>query len=211
MPLGLGLEGRTLGLLGLGKLGARVAKVGQAFGMRTVAWSQNLPEARAAEAGCERVGKAELFARADVVSIHLVLSERSRGLVGAAALAAMRPGAILVNTSRAPSWTRPPCSRRCARAASAPASTCSRTSRCRPDTPSAPNTLLTPHLGYVTEENYRAYFAGAVEAIEAFEAGSPLRRIARPLTNPSPSGIYLARRCPAPLPPPPPARPPRPP
>ncbi len=157
-----------------------MAKVGQAFGMRTIAWSQNLSDARAAEAGCERVEKAEIFAGADVVSVHLVLSDRSRGLVGAAELAAMRPGAILVNTSRGPIVDE------------AALLAALREGRIRagldvfaeeplpPGHPllSAPNTLLTPHLGYVTEENFRAYFTGAVEAVEAFEAGSPVRRIA---------------------------------
>jgi phosphoglycerate dehydrogenase-like enzyme len=180
LPLGLGLEGRTLGLLGLGKLGARVARVGQAFGMRTVAWSQNLSEARAAEAGCERVGKRDLFARADVLSIHLVLSERSRGLVGASELAAMRPGALLVNTSRGPIVDQPALLAALAEGRIRAGLDVFDEEPLPPGHPllAAPNTLLTPHLGYVTEENYRTYFAGAVEAIEAFEAGRPVRRIA---------------------------------
>jgi phosphoglycerate dehydrogenase-like enzyme len=179
--LGMGLEGRTLGLLGLGKLGSRVAKVGQAFGMKVIAWSQNLTAEAAAAVGVERVEKQELFARADVLSIHLILSERSRGLVGAAELAAMKPTAFLVNTSRGPIVDQ---------AALIAALEEGRLAGAGidvydieplpPGHPllSAPRTLLTPHLGYVTEENYRAYFAGAVEAIEAYEAGAPIRVIA---------------------------------
>jgi phosphoglycerate dehydrogenase-like enzyme len=172
--IGHGLEGKTLGVVGLGKLGKRVAKVGQAFGMEVIAWSTNLSDEAASAAGATRVEKAELFRRADVVTLHYLLSERSRGIVGAAELAAMKPGAFLVNTSRGPLVDQPGPARRPARRAhrGAPGSTCSTSSRCRRTTPAgAPNTVLTPHLGYVTEENYRAYFAGAVEAIEAWEAG----------------------------------------
>lgn len=178
--LGVGLEGRTLGLLGLGKLGTKVAKVAQAFGMKVIAWSQNLTAEAAAAVGVERVEKMELFARADVLSIHLILSDRSRGLVGAAELAAMKPTAFLVNTSRGPIVDQ---------AALITALEAGRLGGAgidvydiEPLPPShpllaAPRTLLTPHLGYVTEENYRAYFQGAVEAIEAFEAGAPIRVI----------------------------------
>jgi phosphoglycerate dehydrogenase-like enzyme len=178
--LGVGLEGRTLGLLGLGKLGTKVAKVAQAFGMKAIAWSQNLTAEAAAAVGVERVEKMELFARADVLSIHLILSERSRGLVGAAELAAIKPTAFLVNTSRGPIVDQ---------AALIAALEAERLAGAgidvfdiEPLPPShpllaAPRTLLTPHLGYVTQENYRAYFQGAVEAIEAFEAGAPIRVI----------------------------------
>lgn len=180
-PLGRGLEGRTLGVLGLGKLGARVARVGQAFGMKIVAWSQNLAPERAAEVGAERVEKRELFARADVVTIHLVLSERTRGLVGEAELGAMREGAILVNTSRGPIVDQGAllAALREGRIGGAGLDVFDE-EPLPPGHPllAAPRTLLTPHLGYVTEENYRAYFRGAVEAVEAYEAGSPIRRIA---------------------------------
>ena len=100
--IGRGLHGRTLGLLGLGRLGSAVAGIGQAFGMTTIAWSQNLTPERAAEHGVQAVSKQDLFARADVLSVHVVLSARTRGLVGAAELAAMKPDAVLVNTSRGP-------------------------------------------------------------------------------------------------------------
>lgn len=181
LPLGLGLEERTLGVLGLGKLGARVARVGQAFGMKVVAWSQNLTPERAAELGAERVEKRELFARADVVTIHLVLSDRTRGLVGEAELAAMRPHAVLVNTSRGPIVDQGAllAALHGGRIGGAGLDVFEE-EPLPPGHPllAAPRTLLTPHLGYVTEENYRAYFQGAVEAIEAYEAGSPVRVIA---------------------------------
>src|SRR5207302_1069336 len=100
--VGIGLHGKTLGLLGLGRLGSAVAKVGQAFGMETIAWSQNLTTERAAEHGVTAVSKEDLFARSDILSVHLVLSDRSRGLVGVSELAAMKPDALLVNTARGP-------------------------------------------------------------------------------------------------------------
>lgn len=179
--VGIGLQGRTLGLLGLGKLGQKVAKVGQALGMTTIAWSQNLT-AQAAEAhGVTRVEKAELFAGADVLSVHLILSERSRGLVGAAELGLMKPSAFIVNTSRGPIIDQPSliAALREGRIAGAGIDVYDMEPLPR-DHPllAAPNTVLTPHLGYVTEENYRAYFAGAVEAIQAYEMGSPIRVIA---------------------------------
>lgn len=176
--VGRGLEGRTLALLGLGNLGARVAKVGAAFGMRCIAWSANLTAERAAAAGAILVDKPTLFADADVLSVHLVLSERSRGIVGADDLARMKREAVLVNTSRGPLLDT---------AALVAALHEGRlggagidvfdTEPLPPDHEllGAPNTVLTPHLGYVTEENYRAYFAGAVAAIEAFRAGAPIR------------------------------------
>jgi phosphoglycerate dehydrogenase-like enzyme len=179
--VGTALEGRTLGVVGLGKLGARVAKVAQAFGMKVIAWSQNLTEARAAEVGATRVDKAALFEQADVVTLHLVLSDRSRGIVGEAELGRMKPSAFVVNTSRGPLIDQDAliAALRDGRIAGAgidvfdieplPAG--------HPIL-AAPNTLLTPHLGYVSQQNYRAYYQGCVEAIEAFDAGAPVRVIA---------------------------------
>ena len=178
--LGTAAEGQTLGVVGLGKLGSRVAGVGRALGMKVIAWSQNLTAEKAAAAGAELVDKATLFARADVVTLHLILSDRSRGVVGAAEIAAMKPGAILVNTSRGPLVDQP------ALLAALQAG------RIRAgldvfdqeplpaDHPllACPNALLTPHLGYVSTQNYRAYFEGAVEAIEAYIAGKPIRELA---------------------------------
>ncbi|HZH47732.1 MAG TPA: D-2-hydroxyacid dehydrogenase family protein [Roseococcus sp.] len=178
--IGHGLEGRTLGVVGLGKLGRRVAAVGQAFGMDVIAWSTNLTDEAATAAQVTRVEKAELFRRADVVTLHYLLSERSRGIVGAAELAAMRPGALLVNTSRGPLVDQPALLAALHEGRIGGAGLDVFDIEPLPaDHPllAAPNTVLTPHLGYVTEENYRAYFAGAVEAVEAWEAGTPIRVI----------------------------------
>lgn len=178
--VGLGLEGLTLGVLGLGHLGSRVADVARAFGMTVIAWSPNLTRERAEAAGAVLVDRQRLFAEADVVTLHMVLSERTRGLVGAAELGAMKPGAFLVNTSRGPLVEQAALveALRSGRIAGAGLDVYD-TEPLPADHPllSCPNTLLTPHLGYVTDQNYRAYFAGAVEAVEAFLAGSPIRRI----------------------------------
>ncbi|NMJ39689.1 D-2-hydroxyacid dehydrogenase family protein [Roseomonas sp. JC162] len=179
--VGWGLEGRTLGVVGLGKLGARVARVGQAFGMKVVAWSQNLTEERATEIGATRVDKATLFAEADVVTLHLILSDRSRGIVGAEDLGRMKRTAYIVNTSRGPLIDQDAliAALKEGRIAGAGLDVYD-TEPLPPDHPilAAPNTFLTPHLGYVTQQNYRAYYQGAVEAIEAFNAGAPVRVIA---------------------------------
>ncbi|EMY32790.1 phosphoglycerate dehydrogenase-like oxidoreductase [Arthrobacter crystallopoietes BAB-32] len=176
--LGRGLAGRTLGLLGLGNLGTRVAKVGLAFGMNVIAWSQNLTAERAAEHGVQRVEKAELFAASDILSVHLVLSHRTRGLVGEEDLALMKPDALLVNTSRGPIVQEDALleALQAGRIGGAaldvydieplPAEHPWRT---------APRTILTPHLGYVTEEQYRIFYQDAVEDIAAFAAGAPVR------------------------------------
>ena len=178
--VGWGTEGRTLGVVGLGKLGARAAKVGLALGMKVVAWSTNLTEERAAEVGVTRVEKATLLATADVVTLHLILSDRSRGIIGAADLAQMKPTAFIVNTSRGPLIDQD------ALIAALKAGTIAGagidvydTEPLPPGHPmlSAPNTMLTPHLGYVTQQNYRAYFEGAIEAVAAFNAGAPVRVI----------------------------------
>jgi phosphoglycerate dehydrogenase-like enzyme len=178
--VGTAAEGLTLGVLGLGKLGSRVAAVGRAFGMEVIAWSPNLTAERAAAAGATAVTKGELFARADVVTLHLVLSERSRDIVGAVEIARMKPGAFLVNTSRFPLIEG---------AALAAALTEGRIAGVGLDVfgeeplpadhpiLSLPNTVLTPHLGYVSRQNYATYFAGAVEAIEAFLAGRAIREL----------------------------------
>lgn len=177
--LGVGLEGRTLGIVGLGKLGTKVAKVGQALGMKVIAWSTNLTTEAAAAVGATHVEKHELFARADVVSLHMILSDRSRGIVGAAEIGAMKPGAMLVNTSRGPLVDQPALLEALHAGRIQAGIDVYDIEPLPADHPllGAPNTVLTPHLGYVTEENYRAYFTGAVEAIEAFQAGAPIRVI----------------------------------
>src|SRR5688572_2782629 len=179
--IGPSLAGATLGCLGLGNLGSQVAKVGKAFDMDVIAWSQNLTAERAAEAGARLVTKEELFAQSDVVTVHLVLSDRSRGLVGASEFALMKPGAYIVNTSRGPIVDEGALvdalrSRRIGGAAldvfdiePLPGNHALR---------SLPNTLITPHLGYVTDEGYDIFYRDAVEDILAWLAGSPVRQLA---------------------------------
>jgi D-3-phosphoglycerate dehydrogenase len=176
--IGLDLEGMTLALLGLGKLGTRMAEIGRAFRMNVIAWSQNLTAERASAAGAQLVSKEELFAASDIVTIHVVLGERTRGLVGVADLARMKKTAYLVNTSRGPIVDEAALiavlrEHRIAGAAldvfepePLPAG--------HPLT-ALDNLLLTPHLGYVTEENYRLLYTHAVEDIRAFLDGKVLR------------------------------------
>lgn len=178
--IGPTLEGKTLGVVGLGNLGQGAARVGQALGMKVIAWSQNLTDEAAAKHGATRVDKATLFAEADVVTLHLILSDRSRGVVGAAELAAMKPTAFLVNTSRGPLVDQDALISALKEGRIAGAGLDVFDIEPLPaDHPilSAPNTVLTPHLGYSTEDNYRAYFKGAVEDIEAYLAGAPIRVI----------------------------------
>jgi phosphoglycerate dehydrogenase-like enzyme len=180
VKLGSTLEGKTLGVVGLGNLGARVAKVGAAFGMRIIGWSQNLTPEKAAAAGAEAVSKEALLAEADVVTLHLILSDRSRGIIGAGDFARMKPSAVIVNTSRGPLIDQAAliAALQEKRIAGAGIDVYDR-EPLPADHPllAAPNTVLTPHLGYVTEENYRAYFAGAVEAVEGYLAGKPVRQL----------------------------------
>lgn len=176
--LGTALEGRTLGVIGLGKLGGRMARIGQAFGMRVLAWSQNLTEEAAAAAGAMRVPKERLLEEADVVTLHLILSERSRGIIGAADLARMKPTAYLVNTSRGPLVDQRALITALEEGRIAGAGLDVFDEEPLPQGHpllAAPNTLLTPHLGYVSRQNYEAYFEGALEAVEAFLAGAPVR------------------------------------
>ncbi|MDI1482701.1 D-2-hydroxyacid dehydrogenase family protein [Polyangium sp. y55x31] len=173
-----GLAGKRLGLVGLGKLGTQVARVGQAFGMEIVAWSQNLDETRAAAAGAKRVEKGELFATSDVVSLHLVLGERTRGIVGADELSAMKTTAFFVNTSRAGLVDMDAllAALRAERIAGAGLDVF-------PEEPlpanhpllGLANVVLTPHLGYVTRENFAVFYRDALEDILAWHQGAPLR------------------------------------
>ncbi len=179
---GLELAGLTLGLIGLGKIGSRMARYGAALGMNVIAWSQNLTAEAAEAAGAVRVEKAALLAQADVISLHLVLSARSRGTLGAADLAQIRPGAIVVNTSRAglidqaallaaarsgqltvaiDVYTHEPL----------PADDAWRT---------APNTVLSPHLGYVTQGNMAALYRESAENLAAWLQGAPIRVLNQP-------------------------------
>jgi phosphoglycerate dehydrogenase-like enzyme len=176
--IGTTLNGKTLGLLGLGKLGRRMAELGLALGMRPVAWSPNMTLERAADAGCAFVSREDLFATADVVSVHMVLAPSTRGLVGAADLARMKESAILINTSRGPLIDE---------AALIAALKAGRPGRAgldvydiEPLPPQHPlraleNVVLSPHLGYVSEATYRAFYTGMVECIAAWQAGKPIR------------------------------------
>jgi phosphoglycerate dehydrogenase-like enzyme len=181
--IGPGLSGRTLGLVGLGRLGTAVAGLGQAFGMQVIAWSPHLTPERAAEAGVRAVGKRELFETADFVSVHLVLSATTRGLVGADELGAMKPTAFLLNTSRGPIVDEAALLDVLDRQAIAGAGLDVYDTEPLPvDHPlrSAANTLLLPHIGYVTTEAYQAFYADAVEDIVAFRAGRPIRQLEVP-------------------------------
>jgi phosphoglycerate dehydrogenase-like enzyme len=178
LTVGTDLAGATLGVVGLGNLGRRVAAVGQAFGMRVIAWSQNLDAAAAAEAGVEAVTKQTLLRNADVLTIHVRLSERTRGLISAADLALLKPTAYLVNTSRGPIVDEVALAEalRAGRLAGAGLDVFG-TEPLPAGHPllSAPNTLLTPHIGYVTAGTYQIFYTGAVEAIGAFLDGHPIR------------------------------------
>jgi len=168
--IGMGLEGKTLGLLGLGNIGKRMARYAQAFDMKPIAWSQNLTAEAAAEVGVERVEKEELFRRADILSVHLVLSERTRGLVGAAELGLMKPGSWLINTSRGPIVDEAAliAALRGGPLAGAGLDTFEQ-EPLPPDHPfrSMDNVTLTPHLGYVTTETLKAFYAAMPETIAA--------------------------------------------
>jgi D-3-phosphoglycerate dehydrogenase len=176
--VGLDLEGMTLGVLGLGKLGARTANIAKAFGMKVIAWSANLTAEKCHEAGVEYASKDELFQRSDFITIHVVLSPRTRGLVGASELGLMKPTAFIINTSRGPiiDETALIAALRERRIAGAGLDVF--------DVEPLPldhpfrkmdNVVITPHLGYVSEQNYRRYFADAVDDIRAFLDGKPVR------------------------------------
>lgn len=182
--VGLDLAGRTIGIVGLGRIGQRVARYARAFDMRVVAWSRNLTEARCAEHGAELApGLNALLAEADVVTLHVALSPETHGMIGARELSLMKPSALLVNTSRGPLVDE------------AALVEALRTGRlggaaldvfCEEPLPAdhplrgAPNLVATPHLGYVTADNYRLYFGGVVEAIQAWIRGRPIRVLAAP-------------------------------
>ncbi|MFI1224884.1 MULTISPECIES: D-2-hydroxyacid dehydrogenase family protein [unclassified Streptomyces] len=179
--LGADLHGRRLGLLGLGKIGGRVARVGLAFGMDVQAWSRNLTKERADEVGATlAASKEELLASSDFVSVHLALGERSRGLVGAAELALMRPTAYLINTSRAAIVDTDALLAALHAGAIAGAATDVFDIEPLPaghPVRRAPRLLATPHLGYVSRANYETFYGQAVENIRAFLDGKPVRRL----------------------------------
>jgi phosphoglycerate dehydrogenase-like enzyme len=174
--VGITLEGRTLGLLGLGNIGRRMARYAGAFGMKVIAWSQNLTAEAAQAAGARWVEKDDLFRQADIVSVHLVLSDRSRGLVTGRELGLMKPEAYLINTSRGPIVEEAAllAALRDGRIAGAGLDTFDQ-EPLPVDHPlrSMANVTLTPHLGYVTRETFKAFYSGMPGAIAAFAAGAP--------------------------------------
>lgn len=175
--LNLGLQGKTLGIVGLGKLGTQVARVGQAFGMHVIAWSRNLTPERCEEAGVAYATREMLFESADFVTIHLHVGERNRGLVTAADFERMKPEAFLINTSRGPIVDEAALIAALRRGQIAGAGLDVYDIEPLPaDHPlrSLPNTVVTPHQGYVTLENYREFYAAAVHNVRAYLAGKPI-------------------------------------
>jgi phosphoglycerate dehydrogenase-like enzyme len=179
--LGVTLSGKRLGILGLGKIGRRMAQVAQAFGMNVCAWSQNLTQQQADEAGVTLASsKEELLASSDFVSIHLVLSDRTRGLIGQAELNLMKPTAFLINTSRAAIVDQDALIEALNHQRIAGAGLDVFAIEPLPEDHilrTLPNVLATPHLGYVADSNYQGYFKGAVEDIQAFIDGKPVRKL----------------------------------
>ena len=179
VPLGTTLTGKTLGIVGLGRIGKQVAVWAHALGMTVLAWSQNLTPAQASDAGATYADKATLLRASDFVTLHLVLSERSRGIVGASELAQMKPGAVLINTSRGPLVDE---SALVAALQSGHISAALDVYDQEPlpaDHPlrTAPNTVLAPHLGYNTHELFRQFYGESIENILAFLDGAPLRLV----------------------------------
>ncbi|MBI4639246.1 MAG: D-2-hydroxyacid dehydrogenase family protein [Candidatus Tectomicrobia bacterium] len=178
VSLGVGLRDKVLGVIGLGNLGSQVATIGKAFRMSVIAWSQNLTAERATQFGVSLVGKEELLSRSDIVTIHLVLSARTRGLIGARDLALMKPTAYLVNTSRGPIVEEKALVEALQKGTIAGAALDVFNEEPLPlDHPlrRLENTVITPHLGYVTREGYEIFFGHAVEDIQAFLSGTPIR------------------------------------
>ena len=176
--VGTELHGKTLAVLGLGRLGRQVARIGQAFGMHVIAWSTNLTPARAAEAGVEYVSKDEFFRRADVLTLHVILGERNRGIVGSRELALMKPTAILVNAARGPLVDEDALVAALEKRQIA----CAAMDVCDVEPLpkhhrllAAPNTILTPHVGITTDANYAVYYRDAAEDVAAWLAGAPIR------------------------------------
>jgi phosphoglycerate dehydrogenase-like enzyme len=181
IPPGINLEGRTLGLVGLGRIGAYMARYGQALGMRVLAWSQNLTDEKAKAAGAERVDKERLFAESDAVSVHLVLGPRSRGLIGAADFARMKKGAIFINTSRGPIVDEAALIAALREGRIIAALDVYDIEPLPRDHPlrTLPNTVLTPHVGFTTVEGLNVFYQHAIENILAFLDGK-LTNVANP-------------------------------
>jgi phosphoglycerate dehydrogenase-like enzyme len=177
LPLGISLAGKTIGIIGLGRLGTYMARYCTALGMRVIAWSQNLTADRARTGGATLVSKDELLSTADAVSIHLVLSPRTRGLLGAAELAKMKQGAILVNTSRGPIIDEPALIEAIREDRVVAALDVYDREPLPADHPlrRAPNTVLTPHVGYGIRETWETFYPQSLENALAFLDGKPIR------------------------------------
>ena len=179
--VGIEIEGKTLGVIGLGKLGAKVAGLAKAFGMNVIAWSPNLTAERCKEVGVTYATKEELFATADIITIHVVLSDRSRGLVGAADLNRMKPTSFIVNTARGPIIDEMALLETLkARKIAGAAVDVFSVEPLPVDHPfrKLDNLVLTPHLGYVTQETFIAHYTQMVEGIDGWFKGEPVRRLA---------------------------------
>ena len=177
VPAGMVLEGRTLGVVGLGKIGSRMARYGQALGMQVLAWSQNLTTDKAQAAGARLVDKPTLLADSDAITLHVVLSDRTRGILGAEDLARMKPGAILVNSSRGPLVDEAALLERLLSGKLIAALDVYAQEPLPAGHPlrSAPNTVLTPHLGYCTREVYGQFYSESIDNVLAFLDGKPIR------------------------------------
>ncbi|MBV8523894.1 MAG: D-2-hydroxyacid dehydrogenase family protein [Acetobacteraceae bacterium] len=177
VPPGIALEGRTLGVIGLGRIGSKMARYGSALGMHVLAWSQNLTEEQAQAAGARLVAKQELLAEADVVSLHLVLSDRTRGIISATDIAQMKPGAILVNTSRGPLVDEQGLLAALQAGHIVAALDVYNAEPLPAGHPlrSLPNTVLTPHLGYAVREVFSQFYRESIENVLAFLEGNPIR------------------------------------
>jgi phosphoglycerate dehydrogenase-like enzyme len=188
--VGTGLSERRLGLVGLGLIGSAVAHVGRAFGMDVCAWSENLTAERAAAQGVTAVGKSELFATSDIVSVHMRLGPRTAGIVGAAELDLMKPTAILVNTARGPLIDEASLVRALGEGRIRGAALDVFGTEPLPDDHPfrrLPNVIATPHIGYVTEEMYEVFYADVIDDIDQYLRGEPVRVITRsPTTTRSP-------------------------
>jgi phosphoglycerate dehydrogenase-like enzyme len=176
---GFVLDGRTLGIVGLGRIGSRMAAYGRALGMQVLAWSQNLTDEKARAQGARLVSKQALFAEADVVSVHLVLSDRTRGLIGSADIARMKPGAVLVNTSRGPIVEQKALVAALQEGRIRAGLDVFDEEPLSPDHPlrTAPNTALSPHLGYCVREIYEQFYRESIENVLAFLEGKPIRQV----------------------------------
>jgi D-3-phosphoglycerate dehydrogenase len=179
--VGMEIEGKTLGVVGLGKLGAKVSGLAKAFGMNVIAWSPNLTPERCKEVGVGYATKEELFSTADIVTVHVVLSDRSRGLVGTTDLARMKPTSYLVNTARGPIVDEAALLETLkARKIAGAAVDVFSVEPLPVDHPlrKLDNLVLTPHLGYATQETFRAHYSQMIEGIEAWFKSEPMRRLA---------------------------------